>query len=144
MELSTPSWQKKTIKCRHFCKFIKKEKPKYHMVISISLIQKNTFVLHLFCAPRLCFVSLRPDRRALLVFFSRPCVWRRSVCCSCAPTLCSRPFLWWMDVFPSKIAFSPSASLREQRGSLWWSWPSTLEPSTVTLQSHFYSTLRVL
>lgn len=65
----------------------------------------------------------------------RPCVWRRSVFSSCTPTLCSPLFLWWMDAFLWKTVSSLSASSPAQRGSLWWSWPSTLEPSMVTFQS---------
>jgi len=48
-KLSTPSWQKKTEKkCRHFCKFIKKEKLKYLMVIMATLDNEYIYfyILH--------------------------------------------------------------------------------------------------
>jgi len=35
---SAPHLDRKNQKCRHFCKFIKKEKLKYHMVISIQTL----------------------------------------------------------------------------------------------------------
>ena len=61
----------------------------------------------------------------------RPCVWRRSAFSSCPPTLYSPQFLWWKEVFLSKVACCLSANLLEQRGSLWWNWPNTWAQSMV-------------
>ena len=41
---SAPHLDRKKLKCRNFCKFIKKEKLKYHMVISIQTLCCDTHI----------------------------------------------------------------------------------------------------